>query len=99
MNFQLGDYVSDETDHLDISPIYQIVEFFPRSNGPPSVECYGVLDYSCNPPLLRWGGRRFMTSVEHLRHVPEMIILARVARGEHLCSKPDWIKGWKHEKD
>jgi hypothetical protein len=95
MNFQLGDYVCSKGADPRFSRVYQVVEIEDR---PGRVECYGVFDYRCNPTLTRWGSISLSCSLEGIEHAAEMVILARVAAGEHLCSKPAWLKGWKRPR-
>ena len=96
MTFQVGDYVCSKRDDPTKSwnRIYQIVkiEFYPGPGGGTfgggaSVECYGILDYSCNPAP-RWGSFSMGCRLEQLAHVSELLVLARAGRGEHATGRP-----------
>ena len=102
MTLNVGDYVcSKSSSNPDTDRVYQIVKISPRSSGfTPSVEAYGILDYSCNPRP-RWGSFSMMCSLDNLVRVPDLMILARVAEGEYATGRPQYYEDagvWTEEE-
>jgi len=83
MHFKVGDIVCNKSEHcLETCRVYQIYKIEGTR-----VEAMGIMEWRCNPQI-RWGRLAIHSRLENIAHYPEMLVIARVVNGEHICERP-----------
>lgn len=85
LDFAIGDFVCMKSERaLSDLRLWQVVEIDSRID---FIKSYVIFDWQCNfQPY--WGQTELSCHVSRLTHVSEMVILARILRGDKHCLRP-----------